>query len=132
MSEKTTEIRFIVWQFVRLMVQLEETVEAGRAPEEKKLYDSWEDIWVDLDAKLIDLGAKNPEKFAELMMDQEVVSDLTSSEAGVVAIQLQAVLKDIIEKLKHTDEEEDVADLSFERDELSLLINELKSVQQNL
>lgn len=128
MSENTTEIRFVVWQFVRLMVQLEESVKAGTDKATKELYNSWEDIWVDLDAKLIDMGKKNPESFAELMMDQEVVSELTNDEADLVALQLKIVLDDITNKLKHTDVEEDVEDLSFERDELSQLINELKAI----
>ncbi|WP_420547044.1 hypothetical protein [Curvivirga sp.] len=132
MSEKTTEVRFVVWQFVRLMVRLEETVEAGAAGEVKDLYNSWEDVWVDLDAKLVDLGRNDPEAFAELMMDQEVVTELTAVECGIVATQLKNVVDDLIEKLKHTDDTEEVEDFSFERDDLTSLVNELKALSKNL
>ena len=132
MSEKTTDVRFVVWQFVRLMVQLEDTVQAGAGGEVKALFDSWEDIWVDLDAKLVDLGRNDPEAFAELMMDQEVVTELTAVECGIVATQLKLVVDDLVEKLKHTEVTEDVEDFSFERDDLTSLVSELKALSKNL
>ncbi|MDX1738684.1 MAG: hypothetical protein R3261_10635 [Alphaproteobacteria bacterium] len=130
MSENAVEVRFVVWQFVRLMVRLEEVVEAGGAVSnvEKSLYESWEDLWVDLDAKLIDLGKRDPEAFAELMMDQDVVTELTPEEAGAVANILKQVVQSLSDQLKVTDNEDDVLDLSFERDELSTFIQDLNDL----
>lgn len=118
-----------VWQFVRLMVGMEETLNAhggGRGSAVKRVYDKWEDIWVDLDAQLVDLGRRDPDAFADLMMDQEVVlEDVSAGEHAVVRAELEKVLTQIKAKLSQTDDPGDVEDLSFERDEIALLLKSL-------
>jgi len=117
------ELRFTVWQFVRLMVQLEKAVEADKNSPAGKLYNDWEDIWVDLDAQLVDLGKHDPEAFADLMMDQEVVcNDVSKNDCEVVTEQLIAAVAEIKNLLAETDDQEQVEDFSFERDELQDLI----------
>lgn len=118
-----------VWQFVRLMVGMEDTLNAhggGRGSDLKKLYDKWEDLWVDLDARLIDLGKHDMDAFADLMMDQEVVlEEITPREKELVAQELEKVLRQIKARLTQTDDPGEVEDLSFERDELVLTIRSL-------
>ncbi len=118
-----------VWQFVRLMVGMEETLKihgGGKGSAIKTLYDKWEDTWVDLDARLVDLGKHDMDAFANLMMDQEVIlEDVSAGERAIVRQELEKVLRQIKARLAKTDNPDDVEDLSFERDELTLLIRAL-------
>lgn len=124
-----SDLTLDVWQFVRLMVGMEETLNAhggGRGSELKKLYDKWEDLWVDLDARLVDLGKHDMDAFADLMMDQEVVlEEVTQREKDLVAQELEKVLRQIKAHLAQTEDPGEVEDLSFERDELVLTIRSL-------
>lgn len=123
------ELRFTVWQFVRLMVQLEKSVETEKSGPVRTLYDGWEDIWVDLDAQLVDLGKHDPEAFADLMMDQEVVcNDVSKDDCALVIKQLDLAVAEIKDLLKKTEAQEEVEDLSFERDELQSLMKDIKSL----
>jgi len=66
-------VEFTVWEFVRIMVDLEERVSNGR---ESPLYDRWQDAWTELDERLTKLGKKNADAFSDLMMHQTVSLDL--------------------------------------------------------
>ena len=121
------EIRFTVWQFVRLMVQLEESIKKDKTGPAKKLYDAWEDIWVELDAKLLDLGRDKPDDFADLMMNQEVCcDDVTFEERKLIIMELKKVSNSLKQELRKADDDQTVEDLTFELDELVLFSNELK------
>ncbi len=124
-----SEVRFTVWQFVRLMVQMEESIKSDKIGDIKKLYHGWEDIWVDLDAKLLDLGRKNPDEFADLMMNQEVCcDDVNLTEAQIIITEFKKISQDIKEKLTKTDVDQEVEDLTFELDELIIFVKKLKSI----
>ena len=117
------DIRLDVWQFVRLMVQLEETLAAapggGKGSALSRLFERWEDVWVDLDARLVDLGQHDMDGFADLMMNQEVVLDaVTDAERRLIAGELEKVVRSIAGRLSVADDPGDVEDLSFERDAL--------------
>ena len=127
-----TDLRFVVWQFVRLMVQLEESVKAGKSPDLKRLYSQWEDVWVDLDARLVDLGRKDGEAFAELMMNQEVVCETTNAgDRELVCSELSKVVDSLAAELAGTEDEQTVEDLSFEREELTLLIRDIRALKSD-
>ena len=136
MADPHADLHLDVWQFVRLMVQMEETLKrAGFEPRSgkggggalKSLYDLWEDLWVDLDAQLVDLGRRDPEAFADLMMDQEVVLENPPAGArGLVADELSKVVDALKRQLARTEDPAQVEDLSFERDELIATIHELR------
>ncbi len=117
-----------VWQFVRLMVGMEESLKArGGASDVRALYRRWEDLWVDLDAQLVDLGKRDPQAFADLMMEQEVVlEDVSGADREIVVRELSKVLSQITATLAGTDDPAEVEDLSFERDELSLTLKQLR------
>lgn len=67
-----------VWQFVRIMVELE-----GRAARRKgrrsaakgrpAVYDDWREAWDELDSRLTELGERDQDGYADLMMNQNVV-----------------------------------------------------------
>lgn len=67
------EIEFTVWEFVRVMVELEEQIADGR---KSALYDHWQNAWAELDGRLTKLGKKNADAFADLMMNQTVSLEL--------------------------------------------------------
>lgn len=125
------ELRLDVWKFVRLMVGMEEFLggaEKGKGSAVKRLYDKWEDVWVDLDAQLVDLGKHDLDAFSDLMMDQDVVlDDVSEAECEIVAQQLDRVLRQIKAQLSKTDDAGEVEDLSFERDEIVRTIRALRS-----
>jgi hypothetical protein len=119
------DLRFTVWQFVRLMVQLEDSLGDIKTGPHKSLYDRWENIWVDLDAQLLDLGRTDPDGFADLMMEQEVVCEqLSDGEIGIVITELEKVIKNLKNQLSQTENDEEVENFTFERDELLALNRE--------
>ena len=123
------ELRFTVWQFVRLMVQLEKSTENAKSGPLRTLYEGWEDIWVDLDARLVDLGKHDPDAFADLMMDQEVIcNDVSKDDCALVVEQLALAVTEIKSLLNESEDEETVEDLSFERDELQDLAKEFRKL----
>ena len=125
-----SEVRFTVWQFVRLMVQMEESIKSDKIGNIKKLYHGWEDIWVDLDAKLLDLGRNNPDEFADLMMNQEVCcDDVDFTEAQIIIVEFKKTSDNLKQKLSQTDDEQVVEDLTFELDELIIFSKKLKSIK---
>jgi hypothetical protein len=60
-----------VWQFVRMMVQLERE---GGARGGGGTCDAWREAWHEIDRRLEELGRTDAEAFAELMMNQLVVT----------------------------------------------------------
>ena len=114
------QLRFVVWEFVRLMVQLEDNLKKNPHDKDlKSLYQQWDDIWLDLDRKLVNEGHDNPDRFAHLMMEQEVVcEDVSGHDLQLVIALLTEVVQTISQSLMHIDDEEEMTNLSYERDNL--------------
>lgn len=112
------ELRFTVWQFVRLMVRLEQHPDAR--------LDAWGDTWSTMDPELAALAESDPESYGETMMDKEVVmEDATPDQALAAKMALEAVMDEIdqaIETEKNTDL---LPSLKFERRELRQLTRKL-------
>ncbi len=88
------DVRLPVWQFVRLMVEVEETLSRGRNGDAAAVMGAWRDIWSELDAELTRLGEADQAAFAGLMMDQEVVlEEVTPGLARAVAAMLRKVVR---------------------------------------
>jgi type IV secretory pathway VirB4 component len=118
------ELRIVVWQFVRIMVQFE--TEASRARRSASVYRDWREAWEELDARLTDLGKSDVAAYSNLMMDQEVV----------VKCRDQAQLDDVIQAVDRVikrlgDEiarkQGKLKDLRFEQRELKTLRRELEA-----
>lgn len=117
-----------VWQFVRLMVRLEET--AGRAPARDGLYAEWRDAWQEIDGRLERLGREDADAFSDLMMDQEVIVSCDDPDqiaqgaaaldevGGALAKALPKADKDLAESLR------------FERDELAALAKRFRAARR--
>ena len=120
--ESTEEVSLDVWQFVRIMVRLEETAEVRGTGSRDRLYRAWRASWDEMDRELTRLGESNADAFAELMMDHDVVLPLPRDQRG----QLNRTIDEVIAELSRTIavEERDTErqrHLRFERTELGKL-----------
>jgi len=123
-----TELRIVVWQFVRIMVQLETEV-TRRKPGRRQapagsVYHDWQEAWDELDAKLTELGKNNVKAYAALMMDQEVVLECRNP------MQIEEVVRTVDRVIKRLGDlisrkEGKIKDLNFELREMKLLRQEL-------
>ena len=117
-------IAFTTWQFVRVMVRLEDT--RKNAPDRRVLYREWKDDWETLDAELERLRQDNFDAFSDLMMDKEIVFGDVAPDLALVAAEVSA---EVVEQIAGgargaTRRERD--DLDFERAELMALAAELR------
>lgn len=118
------EIRFTVWQFVRLMVHLEESPDT--TPAEKAVFEAWGDIWQPLDQELGELAERDFEAYSELMMDQDVViDDATPEHIEAVGQALNRVMADMDQTIAGEGEPAHLQNLKFERRELRQLARKL-------
>jgi len=83
------ELKFTVWQFVRIMVWLEE---GGRDKAAKAAYEAWSETWKDVDEQLTQLAEEDHDAYSEMMMDQEVVFENVSKDQALQVLRaLEAV-----------------------------------------
>lgn len=124
------ELRMPVWQFVRLMVQVEETLKAGgrRPPAAvKDIHEAWDDTWLELDQRLTELGREDAEAFSDLMMAQEVVlTDATPRRVRAVVSEIRKVMAAMRTSLKTTKDKQAREDLTFELEELEDLLYDIE------
>ena len=123
-----TELRIVVWQFVRIMVQMETEVtrrkQGRRQAPAGSVYHDWREAWEELDSKLTELGKNNVQAYATLMMDQEVV--LACRNQG----QIDEVVRTVDRVIKRlgdliTRKAGKIKDLNFELKEMKVLRQEL-------
>lgn len=126
------ELRFTVWQFVRLMVHLEDAPKPAAA--QRRLYEAWRDVWTPLDRELAALAERDMDAYSAMMMDQDVVfEDATNDQAAAAAVTLEAVMDDldaaIAQEADKSEGDDDgeafVQSLKFERRELRQLARKL-------
>jgi hypothetical protein len=121
------EIDMTVWQFVRVMVELE------RRKSRSLAYKLWQGSWEELDGRLDALrAANNTDEFSNLMMNQEVslqAEKIHIQEAAEAADRVVSVLG---KTLKKTKEPKSKDDLMFEQAELAELKNRLNMIARNL
>ncbi|MCW8914441.1 MAG: hypothetical protein OQK24_01155 [Magnetovibrio sp.] len=126
------ELSFTVWQFVRLMVHIEDSPQPSA--EEAALFSEWQDIWVDLDQRLVSLAEEDFDAYSALMMDQEVIlSNIGERHIPVAKNVLQKVMAQLDTSIEaHADDDsgqdgddEHLLSLKFERRELRQLIRKI-------
>jgi hypothetical protein len=124
-------LRFTVWQFVRLMVHLEDHKSTLSKPQ-VQLYDAWADVWTPLDQDLAQLAANDPDAYSDMMMDQDVViEDAPSSQAETARTTLEAVIEAMDAEIADTDDLDLIESLKFERRELNQLVRKLGRQNQH-
>ncbi|HEY9080686.1 hypothetical protein [Magnetovibrio sp.] len=130
------ELRFTVWQFVRLMVHIEERTDPPKSL--ATLLTAWGDIWQSLDADLADLAERDFDAYSELMMDQEVVIDDATLDQAHAAQQAVEEIMAIMDRTIKSEEDpaskserdpEHLQSLKFERRELRQLARKLGRIE---
>ncbi|NQY82802.1 MAG: hypothetical protein HRT36_07330 [Alphaproteobacteria bacterium] len=125
------DVTMPVWQFVRLMVKIEETSEQYNDLNLEKLYGEWEDFWADLDARLIDAGNRSREEFANMMMHQEVVMHrLDDIQIALIRRELTALIKQIKKLSGETEFKDDKRNLNYEWREIEVFLKGLLGVEK--
>lgn len=123
------DITMPVWQFVRLMVRIEETQEKYGDANLRALYAEWEEFWADLDARLIDAGNRSREEFANMMMQQEVVMHrMEDIQIALIRRELTALIKQLQKQASETKLKEDTRNLNYEWREIALFVKNLEIV----
>lgn len=118
------ELRFTVWQFVRLMVHLEE--HPAQSATAKALYAAWADVWAALDRDLARLAQDDMDAYSEMMLDQDVViEDATPDQVATAKAALEAVIAEMDRALEAEAEKTMLDSLKFERRELHQLSRKL-------
>lgn len=122
------KIEFTVWQFVRVMVYLENKPKAGAVEGEPGLLNGWQDIWTPLDQELAILSQDDFSAYANMMMDQNVVvQDVSAAAALVTKGVLESIAAEMDREIKkHSANAKDgdakdsdtIENLQFEKSEL--------------
>lgn len=117
---------FRVWQFVRIMVRLEETAKTrGRSPRDR-LYREWRASWDEVDRALTRLGGSDADAFADLMMDHDVVLQCSEDQKGRLAQVIDEVVAQLSKAIAAREgSAEQLRHLRFERTELVKLRNRI-------
>ncbi|NKB48944.1 MAG: hypothetical protein GKS02_06220 [Alphaproteobacteria bacterium] len=129
-SKAPTEIRLVVWQFVRVMVQLEAASRARGRQSAPSLYGAWRPAWQEIDRRLTQVGKTDAAAFSELMMEQEVVLQCRNR---TQMSELVRTLDNVINQLKSeiklaSGDARRLTDLRFERTELETLSRRLRKL----
>lgn len=111
------QVKFTVWQFVRVMVWLEDATKDKAAQE---AYKAWSNTWNDVDQELAKLAEENHDAYSEMMMDREVIFEEVSKEhAEQVLKALEAVTLSMKNELDGGNTDEDYLEsIRLERREL--------------
>lgn len=116
-----------VWQFVRIMVQLEKN-SSGKAT---SLWRANQDSWLELDQALADAGEEDFDVFAQLMMNTQVALHLNDAIAKkTLNFTLNSLLMSMRRRVKSLPKRtEERKDLEFEISELDKLHARVKPAE---
>jgi len=120
------ELEFTVWQFVRIMVDLEERGDISPA------YKAWREAWQELDGQLEKNRRKSAAAFADLMMNKEIVVEADKAMIKDAAAAAQRVAKSIAKARNKTKDQRAKDELMFEQGELEELWGRLLSITENV
>ena len=121
------ELEFVVWEFVRLMVELEDS---NASKQDDGAFAAWRLPWQEIDDRLTDLGKSDMNGFSDLMMDQTITVPCGApahlSKAIEALERVAGKLKAEIAQTRDNDQRED--ELKFELAELTGLIERLRAI----
>ena len=106
-------IVFDTWQFVRVMVRLEET--RSRDSARRALWAAWAADWHKLDAELEAQRTADFGRFARAMMDQEVIFDPVDAASARTVARLAREVAGEIGRAQKSAGAADREDLAFEQ-----------------
>lgn len=122
-----TTVTFSTWQFVRLMVRLEET--RDQQADRRRLYATWQSDWEKLDAELERLRAKDFAAFSDLMMDHDVSFESVDLDDLKTAAEVVEEVAAQVARARKSDGGARRQDLDFEAEELAALGKALRQSQ---
>ncbi|HCP01083.1 MAG TPA: hypothetical protein DIT35_06285 [Rhodospirillaceae bacterium] len=127
-----TELRIIVWQFVRIMVQLETVARARGPAKAPSVYGDWRPAWTEIDRTLTRLGDTDSEAFSDLMMNQEVVLRARGrSQMDEVTRSIENIINQLDQEIRAVRGEAAAEEeLRFERRELNALLKKLRKMRR--
>jgi hypothetical protein len=128
-----------VWQFVRIMVQLEAVAKSrgGRRrggapamPQQWPVYGDWRAAWQEVDRELTRLAAADADAFADLMMNRNVVLACRGrSQLNEVTRAIDNVVHQMRAGIRASEgDDAHIADLRFEIRELEKLARKLSGL----
>ena len=119
------ELRLSTWEFVRLMVQCEETRKSSPTASVNLIWGAWSDMWQDLDKELEALAEKDFDAYSTMMMEEEVVIEhVTDEQLSAVMGELENVKNAMQTALDTGDIHDEVRDaMTFEIEELTQRIS---------
>ncbi len=106
-----------VWQFVRIMVELEEGSSRKRGGS-NTIYQTWREPWNEVDQRLTDLAETDQNAYSDLMMNQEIVLECAQNQIGEVKSTIAAVITSMQATLKKGGKRQKLDGLRFEVTEL--------------
>lgn len=112
-----------VWQFVRLMVRLEETIRSNSR--RQALFDILKADWQILDQELERLRAEDFSAYSRMMMDHTVRFERLPTRAVEAAGQVLNEVANQLQRAANATDGDGRADLAFERRELQQLVRKL-------
>ncbi len=119
-------IDILIWQFVRIMVFLEQIRDGDGA----HLYALWKDQWQAVDRKLSELADKDPDGFARMMMEETVALHCTApAQLDAMMQAVDGVVAELKSEIAKGGDDEHLTDLAFERDELTAMKKDLANVR---
>ncbi|MBO23210.1 MAG: hypothetical protein CMM26_12690 [Rhodospirillaceae bacterium] len=126
------ELRIIVWQFVRIMVQLEIVARARGNKKAPSVYGDWHGAWTEIDRTLARLGDSDAVAFSDLMMNQEVVLRVRDrSQMNEVMRAIENVINQLDQEIRAVrGEAKAEEELRFERRELNALLKKLRKMSR--
>ena len=127
------ELRLVVWQFVRVMVQLEAVSRARGREGAPSLYGAWRPVWQEIDRRLSEVGKTDAAGFSDLMMEQEVVLQCRNR---AQINELTRTLENVVNQLKSeikaaSGDARRLTDLKFEKTELETLGRRLRKLAKS-
>lgn len=117
-------VDFVTWQFVRLMVRLEQT--AGEDAARSRLLESWQADWAALDRKLEELRQDDFEAFADLMMNHEITFDEVDAQDRATLAALAAEVAGQLDDARKGASGAEAQDLTREAEEMRALAADLR------
>lgn len=113
-------ISFTVWQFVRVMVYLEEA--ANPTSDQQALSKAWGEVWAELDQQLSQLAEDDFDAYSAMMMDQDlIIDDATPGQIETAKGVIEKVMKQLDALQEEGGDDEYLQSLKFERRELRQL-----------
>ncbi|MBT3808941.1 MAG: hypothetical protein HOL07_01840 [Rhodospirillaceae bacterium] len=124
----STELRITVWQFVRIMVQLETVARARGRAKAPTVFADWRSAWTEIDRTLTRLADSDADAFSDLMMNQEVVVRCRDrNQVNEVTRAIENVMNQLDQQIRAVrGEAKAEEELRFERRELNALLKHMR------